>query len=339
MKRSARDEQGFMLVVALVFVLLLTASIVTFQRRAMLDWMIAHHRDAAAEAEAAARGAVRLGITLLLEDRLEEATSGFKSETLDDVWARASGIDLPAQDGVQLRLKIEDAGARLNLNALLDKGHPRKYSELFLTNVLDQVIQDVPNRAHARSYDSRKLARNLLDYISDDPVGIEGGPKDEPYQRRKPPGHAASRPLLSVEELRLVEGFDGDLVDALRPYVTVYPYAKADGINPNTAPPHVLGLLFHGVASNFQLATETEVKSVLKSRDQGNVLCADSAKTPGCQSIGELLPGEIFPPPTFASNVFTIRAEAKVGEVRRTIEAVVDRSKPSVPLLLAWRVE
>jgi hypothetical protein len=37
--------------------------------------------------------------------------------------------------------------------------------------------------------------------------------------------------------------------------------------------------------------------------------------------------------------VFTIRAEAKVGEVRRTIEAVVDRSKPSQPQLLAWRVE
>ena len=101
-----------MLVVALVFVLLLTASIVTFQRRATLDWMIAHHRDAAAEAEAAARGGVRLGITLLLEDRLEETVSGFKSETLDDAWARGSGIDLPAQDGVRLRLKIGRASCR-----------------------------------------------------------------------------------------------------------------------------------------------------------------------------------------------------------------------------------
>jgi len=328
-----------MLVVALVFVLLLTASIVTFQRRAMLDWMIAHHRDAAAEAEAAARGGVRLGITLLLEDRLQETVSDFKSETLDDVWARASGIDLPNEDGVQLRLKIEDAGARLNLNALVAKGHPRKYSELFLTNVLDQVIQDLPSRPKARSYDSGKLARNLLDYISEDETAIGGGIKDQPYQRRNPPGHAASRPLLSVDELRLVEGFDADLVEALRPYVSVYPYAKADGINPNTAPPHVLALLFHGLGEDFRFATEDEVKSVLKAREQGDVICADSAKTPGCRSIGELLPGEIFPPPTYTSNVFMIRAEAKVGEVRRTIEAVVDRSKPTQPQLLAWRVE
>jgi type II secretory pathway component PulK len=328
-----------MLVVALVFVLLLTASIVTFQRRAMLDWMIAHHRDAASEAEAAARGGVRLGITLLLEDRLEENVSGFKSETLDDVWARASGIDLPTQNGVQLRLKIEDAGARLNLNSLLDKGQPRKYSEAYLTAVLDQVIQDIPTRAGAHSYDSGKLARNLLEYISEGDVGIGGTPKDEPYQRRKPPGHAAKRPLLSVDELRLVEGFDGDLVQALRPYVTVYPYAKADGINPNTAPPHVLALLFHGVNNNLQLANENEVKAVLKARDQGDILCADSAKTPGCQSIAQLLPGEVFPPPTYSSDVFMIRAEAKVGEVRRSVEAVVDRSKPSKPLLLAWRVD
>jgi hypothetical protein len=53
---------------------------------------------------------------------------------------------------------------------------------------------------------------------------------------------------------------------------------------------------------------------------------------------GEVIEGTIFPPPTFATNVFTVHSEARVGEVRRTIEAVVDRSKPSEPQLLFWRV-
>jgi len=335
---ARRDERGMILVVVLVFALLLTASVVTFQRRAMLDSMISHHRDAASEAEAAARGGVRLGITLLLEDRLQEIAGGLDSDSLTDVWARASGIDLPTGDGVTVRLQIEDAGARLNLNALFDKGAPRKYTELFLTQLLDRILAELPS-GKGRPHEAAELARNLIDYVDEDEVAVQGGLEDEPYQRRDPPSKPANRPLLSVDELRMVEGFDAELVEALRPYVTVYPYARADGINPNTAPPYVLGLAFHGVGGDFKFATEDEVKAVLKAREDGALVCADDASSPECGvKMQEVLPGETFPPPTFTSRVFTIRSEATVGEVRRTIEAVVDRSKPSQPQILAWRV-
>lgn len=337
MMRS-KDERGVILVVVLVFALLLVTSITTFQRRAMLDSMVARHRDSAAEAEAAARGGVRLAITLLLEDRLQEITGGLDSDSLTDAWARASGIELPAGDGVVLRLSVEDAGARLNLNALIDGGKPRKYSELFLTQLLERVIDDIPT-GKSKAYDTADLAQNLLDYLDADEVAIQGGLEDDAYQRRDPPAKAPNRPLLSVDELRLVEGFDGPLVDALRPYVTVYPYARADGINPNTAPPYVLGLVFHGVGEDFRFASEDEVKSVLKAREGGELVCADDASNPACAvKLQDVLPGEVFPPPTFTSRVFTIRAEATVGEVRRTIEAVVDRGTPSQPQILAWRV-
>jgi len=337
MMRS-KDERGVILVVVLVFALLLVTSITTFQRRAMLDSMVARHRDSAAEAEAAARGGVRLAITLLLEDRLQEITGGLDSDSLTDAWARASGIELPAGDGVVLRLSVEDAGARLNLNALIDGGKPRKYSELFLTQLLERVIDDIPT-GKSKAYDTADLAQNLLDYLDEDEVAIQGGLEDDAYQRRDPPAKAQNRPLLSVDELRLVEGFDGPLVDALRPYVTVYPYARADGINPNTAPPYVLGLVFHGVGEDFRFASEDEVKSVLKAREGGELVCADDASNPACAvKLQDVLPGEVFPPPTFTSRVFTIRAEATVGEVRRTIEAVVDRGTPSQPQILAWRV-
>ncbi len=333
-----KDERGVILVVVLVFALLLVTSITTFQRRAMLDSMVARHRDAAAEAEAAARGGVRLAITLLLEDRLQEITSGLDSDSLTDVWARASGIDLPTADGVVLRLQVEDAGARLNLNALVDGGKPRKYSELFLTQLLQRVIDDMPGEK-SQAYDTAQLAQNFLDYVDEDEVAAKGGLEDEAYQRRDPPAKVPNRPLLSVDELRLVEGFDGPLVEALRPYVTVYPYARADGINPNTAPPHVLGLVFHGVGEDFRFASEDEVKAVLKAREQDELVCADDASNPACEvKLQEVLPGEVFPPPTFTSKVFTIRAEATVGEVRRTIEAVVDRSTPLQPSILSWRV-
>lgn len=335
----ARRQQGFVLVVVLIFVLLLTGAIATFLRRATVDAMIARHRDEAAEAESLARGGVRLGITLLLEDRLSEIADGFRSETLLDVWSRAAAQDIPTPDGTTLRLRITDASSHLNLNALLDKGAPRKNAELFLTELLKKVIDDMPARRDQKRYAPEDLARNLLDYMDEDEVGMKGGRENDYYQQQKPPYEVPNRPLLGVNELRLVEGFDGPLVDALSEYVTVHPYAKADGINPNTAPPHVLGLLFHGVGQDFELANEDAVRKVLKAREGGEVLCADEAQNPACSPLSGAIEGEIFPPPTFKTDVFTVIAEARVGQVRRRVEAVVDRSKPDSPLLLSWQVE
>ena len=46
----------------------------------------------------------------------------------------------------------------------------------------------------------------------------------------------------------------------------------------------------------------------------------------------------IYPLPTARSEVFTVRAEARVGDVRRTIEAVIDFEQPGDPQLLSWVV-
>jgi len=57
-----------------------------------------------------------------------------------------------------------------------------------------------------------------------------------------------------------------------------------------------------------------------------------------CTPIREALPGEIFPPPTYSNDVFRITAEARYGDVKRTVEAVVDRSDVMAPVILSWRV-
>lgn len=188
------------------------------------------------------------------------------------------------------------------------------------------------------AYDPAALAESLLDYLDEDDVRLKGGSEDDAYQRRTPPGRPANRPLLSVDELRVVEGFDAALVEALRPYVTVFPYGRGSGINLNTAPPHVLGLVYHGTGGDFRLADEDTVRAVLKAREEGTVICPDEVSNPICVPQAEVVEGTIFPPPTIATDVFLVRAEARVGDVRRTIEAVVDRSKPAEPQLLFWRV-
>ena len=72
-------------------------------------------------------------------------------------------------------------------------------------------------------------------------------------------------------------------------------------------------------------------------RQEGKFLC-DGQSDDDCTPIGEIVENEIFPPPSFESYVFTILAEARVGEVTRSIEAVIDRKEAPNLRLLSWRV-
>jgi general secretion pathway protein K len=341
------------LIAVIFFIALLVSGVATFLRRATLDGMIARNRDLSARSEALARGGVQLATALLLQDRLDEA-EGIALESRSDLWAKLAEVEIEVADGGRLRLRIEDAGSRLNLNALFDsEGKEHEDAEPFLTAFLDKVIGEVQAGDTAQTYDSAELARSLLDYIDENDFEEKGGgQEDDYYQLQSPPYRAANRPLLSIDELGLVEGFDSALVDAIRPYATVHPYHPHGGdpdslygigINPNTAPSHVLAILFHGMAPDRRLANDEDVRWILRMRDEDKVFCPQS------EGYGELdceflsdetgagLAG-IYPQPKYTANVFQVSAEASYGDVRRTIEAVIDRGQATSPLILSWRV-
>jgi general secretion pathway protein K len=341
------------LLVVLFFALLLASSIATFLSRSTVDAIIARNRENAARADALARGGVRLAQALLLEDRLGEKTG--EASPIDghlDVWARLEGVEIDAGDGAILTLRIEDSGRRLNLNALFatdDTGSraPASETEPFLIAFLEKVLDEMPIHPGERAlYDVRELAANLMDWVDADEVRVRGGPEDEYYQKQEPPYRAANRPLLSVDDLRLVEGFDAALVEALRAYVSVYPFAPGGcgdvvvgcGVNLNTAPPHVLAVLFYNDGVDDRLADEDVVRRILRARQEGGGVCLGGQSLEGCTPISEIVANPIFPQPTFSSEIFVVTAEARVGEIRRSVEAVVDRSEPKKPRLLSWRV-
>jgi type II secretory pathway component PulK len=341
------------LIAVLFFIALLASGVATFLRRATLDGMIARNRDLTARSEALARGGVQLAIALLLQDRLDEAEEA-PLDARGDLWSRIGELELPVSDGGRLRLRIEDTGARLNLNALFDEeGMADSDAEIFLTAFLEKVIEEMPPHQDRTDYDPGELAKNLIDYVDTDDVEPDGEREDDYYQLQQPAYRAANRPLFSLDELGLVEGFDRVLVDAIRPYATVYPYSRSAesdsnvddgiGVNPNTAPAHVLALLFHGMAPDRDLASEQDVRWILKTRSEGRVFCPpiDGYGDLECELLsdetGAGLVG-IYPPPKYTANVFQVSAEAGYGDVRRTVEAIIDRSEPETPLILSWRV-
>lgn len=342
--RPSKRQQGMVLVVVIFFVALLIASVATFLRRALVDATIVHNRERVARAEALARGGIRLAEALLIEDRRLEGVDQFRRETLDDVWAQADALQLPLGEDEELSVRVEDSGARLNLNALFVDGEAAPLAELLLTEVLRKVIAEMPVRPEQKNFDPVDLARNLIDWVDKDEVrGVRGGDEDAYYQKQRPAYRAPDRPLLSLEELRLIEGFNGLLVEALRPYAGVYPLVPAEGsggINPNTAPPWVLTLLFQAdpVGGDERLLSENDVRYLLKDRDEA-MLCPEAVNHPECRTLLEVLNEEprLYPPITFSTEVFYVVSEARVGDVRRRIETVIDRGLPSQMVRLSWR--
>lgn len=333
-----RQQRGFVLVVVLFFALLLFSVVATFLRRATVDSMIIRNRDNVARAEALARGGVRLAEALILQDLLEDEGKT-PMDTPNDVWALAERLELPIPDGGLLSLKISDAGARLNLNALLDKDRkPEEASEAFLVAFLEKVIEEMPVRPEEKLYDAGELARNLLDYLDEDDVRLRGGNEDDYYQEQDLPYRAANGPMLSMEDLALVEGFDAQLVAAASPYLTVHPYHGGGGVNLNTAPSHVLATVYAGTSGHLRLDREDVVERVLRSREKGERLCEKTEAHEDCVLTSSLVDQEIFPPPTYETHTFRVVAEARYGEVRRRIETVLDRQDPTQVRFLTWRM-
>jgi general secretion pathway protein K len=337
-------RRGFVLVVVVFFTVLLFSGIATFLRRSTLDAAIVRNRDFTERAEALARGGVRLGIVLLQQDRLEEEADRIpKAETASDLWALAQELEVTTEDGGTLRLSIEDGRSRINLNALVPKGQQDIQGALdkaraWLALFFAKIVEEMPGRPEQKPYEPEDLAASLIDYLDEDDVTLRGEPEDAWYQEQDPPYHTSPYgALLSVDELALVRGFDAALLEAVRPYVTVFPLKGAAVVNPNTAPTWVLASLAPDDLE-MRLVSEEDVQQLDKRRSE-NAVCEASAGK--CLALGELFDASTKYYPSLEglrSDVFRIEAQARYGDVRRVVEAVVDRRNPAQPVLLDWRV-
>ena len=339
MKRPSR-QQGVVLLIVIFFALLLTSSIATFTRRSVIDAIVARNRDAAARAEALARGGIRLGKAVLMLDRVLKESLEPAIDSQQDGWYQISSMEIPASNDATLKIQIEDAGSRFNLNSIFNYAEEEiiwDETEPFLQAFFEKIIDEMKIPPGEILYDIPDLAAALIDWVDADSVGLNGGNEDDYYQMQEPPYRAANGPLLSVDDLFLIEGFDHRLVESMRPYVSVEPFAGGGGINLNTAPSHVLSLLFFNDGIDDRLAKKGDVQKIIDVREEGGLLCGESSGNEMCTPISSITPNAIFPPPVFSSSIFKIVANATVGDIDRSIEAVINRSADP-PLVLSWIV-
>ncbi len=387
-------ERGIVLILVLVVIVAMITAVAAFQRRAMIDTTVSANRLDAAEADALARGGLRLAEVLLVVVRSKQAAGdaaqdegggvagllGGGAGGVDALWQGLGNVPIDLGDGRTLRVEIEDEGAKLNLNALvpakaqpvadaavldssgaddeaadrareaedaLDEDEESSASEEaveYLTEVMQYVIDGMPQDASTRAYDAKAIAENVLDFMDGDSTAINGRSEDEYYRRQDPPYRAWNRPLASVDQLALVEEIDPPLFHELRNYVTVHPIGGSQGINLNRAEPWVLKLVYAGTSGNRRLIDDRLVEDIHALRDQNKLACSSAGGDPRCVSLseigsGDLANGEVYPPLELPAkpSVFRVTATASVGAIDRRFEAIYDTRPETGPQLLSWR--
>ncbi|HEX8947690.1 MAG TPA: type II secretion system minor pseudopilin GspK [Dissulfurispiraceae bacterium] len=199
-------------------------------------------------------------------------------------------------------VRVDDEGGRFNLNTLifpngtLNTDAYDSFSRLLKALKLDPVIAD-----------------RVADWIDPDPEPRAGDSEV----------NAKNSPLDSVDELLLIKGIDRASYERLLPYVTIY---GSGLININCAEVPVLMSLSDSIDNEMaQRIVSYRANNPFERAD--NIL-----KVAGFETIGQSLMGRI----SVKSSVFRILATARSGDIRRTIESVLEMSYGS-PFVRYWR--
>jgi general secretion pathway protein K len=158
----------------------------------------------------------------------QDARSAREIDSLDEGWAQPIAA-LPVERAL-VAGDIADEQGKFNLNNLVNgtRASPpdaRMFRELLAALTLPPDLADA-----------------VVDWIDPDTdLAGSGGAEDAYYLSLRRPYRAANRPMVQVEELYRVRGFDAAAVAKLRPYVSALPGRTATNVN--TAPDVVLAAL------------------------------------------------------------------------------------------------
>jgi len=337
----ARGEEGIVLLLVLVLIVVAVSTAYAMSKTSLIEVLSTRQHSQHERAELIAKSGIALAKRTLQDDLVEgdEITKSVESDR--DAWAVLAHQEIELPGGALLRVGVRDAGNKIDLNALIDADGKRigESSKNFLKAVLAHIRDTVPEfkgSSKLGDQDIDELADAILDWLDKDEETRVGTPEHEYYvEIKKAKSAPLNRPVFDIDELAGVPGMDPLLLDAFKAYFTPYPMfpgTNGGGVNLNTAPAHVLALVYHGVGDQFELVDQRDVFEILKARREGKVFCSGAGQSPCVEfapTVGLAAGEQVFPPLTYTSRVFAVDSEATVGETRACVRAVVDRGTGS----------
>jgi general secretion pathway protein K len=286
-----KAQRGLAVVTALLIVAIAAsaAALMLAQQSAMLDQTAMV--TARAQADAYAQAGFDWARGVLLEDQHRTQV-----DSLDEPWAQPIAA-LPVERAV-VSGSIADEQGKFNLNNL---GPANTANDRRIFTALLNGLGLSP-----------ELMNSLIAW-----VGPEG-PESSYYLSLARPYRAANQPLVQVDELYRVRGFDAATVAKLRPYVTALKDHTA--INVNTAPEPVLAALVGDAPDVIRTIVATRSKAAFK--DQAAFLAVA-----GVASLGDSI--------DVKSRYFSVRVQVAQDDVQLASDALVER-RLNGPVII-WR--
>lgn len=223
-------------------------------------------------------------------------------DALTDAWA----TELPPipVEGGMIGGVVEDLQGRFNINNLAEAQVQQAELDRF-TALL--ALYQIP----------ASLSNAVLDWLdADDQARFPDGAEDIDYMQAEQAYRAGNGPMSSVSELLKVRGITYEMYERIAPALVALP-TTASAINVNTAPPLVLRMIVTDL-----------------SEQDAEALASDLAQNP-VEQIEDFLAHALVQGKQVAtggidvrSNYFLVRAYARIGRARATLNSIVLRMAP-----------
>jgi len=307
-----KRQRGLAAVTALLIVAIAasTAALMLSQQSAMLDQssMVV----ARAQADQYAQAGIDWARGILAEDARKSAV-----DTLDEAWAQPIAA-LPVERAV-VSGRIEDEQGKFNLNNLALVRTKNDDSWVVFNNLLQRVGLPL------------ELADAIKDWVDTDGdlSALNGnvGAEDSYYLALAKPYRAANRPMVSVDELYRVRGFDAATVAKLRPHVTALPVIgdKPTPINVNTASEVMLGAITNALDT-------ARIAALAARRTQKPFASGDDFLRAVALTVG----GSAHALYDVSSAYFSVRIQVAQDDVQLASDALIRRN-PDKTTVILWR--
>ncbi len=296
---SLGNERGMVLLLVLVVVALLSALLSDFAFSTLIDLRLTETFRDTTRAEYLARGGITAGRMILQTDRNSYDSNNDPFE----LWS--IGVqEYPLADGA-VSVQIEDLDGRLNLNRLFNAASNSPdvvYYDRFV-RLCTELALDNPE----------SLANALIDWIDPDQEVSAGGAEDIDYLGLDPPYAATNGPLESLDELRLVKGFDAETVARLAPFVSSYGSGK---LNINTAAPELL--------RSWDADAASTIDDLLGRREEGPYKQLEELRDIlGVEGFTALDRNQDL---AVTSSFYLINSRGRVNDGVRRMQAIVDKT-------------
>lgn len=221
---------------------------------------------------------------------------------------------------------IRGEDCRLNLNMFSTHTTGQLVQELPAAQLLYRIMSTEENLEwlRERDLDAWDLIANLVDWVDTDNVVAsgKGGYEDDFYNRLSSPYLAKNAPFDTLEEIRLVEGWQDEVYDKFGDQLTIYGSQK---VNINCADQGMIQALLQ--ASSTRVMSDSDMDRIMEALNNYRMATYFQKPQDACTwfkgEVPDLDSTSFCKNLTTSNKVFTVTSTGIVGDTTVTAKAVL----------------